>query len=72
MKEQKKESSSVGKIIAFILIAFVIIIVLARYATDEEYRSFIDANIFKKQVSEENLTTIEINPDSNPLIYSSA
>lgn len=69
MKEQKEDNKSVGKTIAFILLAFVIIIVLARYATDENYRIYIDTNVFKKQVSEETLPTIEINTDSNPVIY---
>lgn len=69
MKNQKKEKSTLKKICIFILIAFVVVIVVARYTTDEEYRNFIDTKIFKKQVSETNLTTIEINSDDNPSIY---
>lgn len=69
MKDQKKNNNSFGKVLVFLLISFFIIIVVARYTTDEEYRSFIDTNIFRKEVSEENLKTIEINSDSNPSIY---
>ena len=69
MKDQNKKDNSFGKILIFLLIAFFIIIVVARYTTDEDYRSFIDTNIFRKEVSEENLTTIELNSDSNPSIY---
>lgn len=69
MKEQKKDKNSFGKVLVFILIAFFIIIVVARYTTDEEYRSFIDTNFFRKEVSETNLTSIEINSDENPSIY---
>ena len=69
MKDQKKDEKQFGKILIFILVLFFIVIVVARYTTDEEYRSFIDTNIFKKEVSESNLTTIEINPDGNPTVY---
>ena len=69
VKKQKKESNSAGKIFVLVLIAFIVIIVVARYATDEEYRSFIDSTVFRKQVSETNLPAIEINSDSNLSIY---
>ena len=69
MKEQKKDENSFGKILAFIIVIFFIVIVVARYTTDEEYRSFIDTNIFRKEVSETNLNNIEINSDSNPSVF---
>ena len=69
MKDQEKKDNSFAKILIFILVAFFIIIVVARYTTDEEYRSFIDSSILRKEVSETNLTSIEINTDSNPSVY---
>lgn len=69
MKENKKDDKSVAKLSIFIILAFVIVIVAARYMTDEEYRSFINVNVLKKEVSEMNLTTIEINSDDNPSIF---
>ena len=69
MKENKKDDKSTTKLALFIILAFVIVIVVARYMTDEAYRSFINVNVLKKEVSELNLTTIEINSDDNPAIY---
>lgn len=64
-----KDNNSITKILVFILAIFVIIIVAARYTTDEEFRSYIDTNIFKRQVEESTLNTIEIDSDANPSIY---
>ena len=69
MKENKRDDKSATKFAFFIILAFVIIIVVARYMTDEDYRSFINVNVFKSEVSEMNLTSIEINSDDNPSIY---
>lgn len=69
VKENKKDDKSAAKLSIFIILAFVIVIVAARYMTDEEYRSFINVNVLKKEVSEMNLTTIEINSDDNPSIF---
>lgn len=71
MKEEKfkniKNSSS--KFLIFILIVIITIFVIAKYTSDENFRSNVDTNIFKKEVSESNLTTIEIDSDNNPVVY---
>ena len=59
-----------AKIVIIVILAFAIVIVCARYLTDEEFRSYIDTNILKKEVSETTLNTIEIDSETNPTIYS--
>lgn len=52
-----------------VIILLIIVFIVARYATDESFRSYIDINILRKEVSESTLTTIEIDPDSNPTVF---
>lgn len=68
-KKVEKSKSPTTKILILIAIAICVVIVIARYVTDEDFRYDIDTNIFKKEVSESNLTTIEIDNDANPSIY---
>lgn len=65
LKEKKPDS----KFLAFIVIVFLIVFFIARYATDEDFRTMIDVNILKKEVAESTLTTINIDLDSNPNIF---
>lgn len=58
------------KIVIIAILVFAIVIVCARYLTDEEFRSYIDTNILKKEVAEATLNTIEIDSETNPTIYS--
>lgn len=58
------------KIAIIAILVFAIVIVCARYLTDEEFRSYIDTNILKKEVAEATLNTIEIDSETNPTIYS--
>lgn len=65
----KKTNKSVLKYcLIFIIIVFTVSII-SRYLIEEEFRSYVDSKIFKKELSEENLNTIEINSDSNQYIY---
>lgn len=53
------------------LIVFSIVVITARYATEEDFRYMIDKNILKKIVDEESssVSQIEINQDMNPFIF---
>lgn len=53
------------------LIIFSIVVITARYATEEDFRYMIDKNILKKIVDEESssVSQIEINQDMNPFIF---
>ncbi len=72
VKEENKNNhkKTVSKVIIIIILVLVIVIVSARYLTDEEFRSYIDTNILKKEVAEATLNTIEIDSEINPSVYS--
>ena len=69
-----KRSLSKGDMIKYcivFLIVFSIVVITARYATEEDFRYMIDKNILKKIVDEESssVSQIEINQDMNPFIF---
>lgn len=64
--KNKKEKS---KFLTFLLVVFLIVFFIARYTTDEEFRTMIDVNVLKKEVEESTLTKIDIDLDSNPNIF---
>lgn len=65
---KKTNKSAFKYCLMFIVIVFTIFIV-SRYLTDESFRTYVDSNILKKELSELKLNTIEINSDSNQYIY---
>lgn len=67
--KDEKAKSSATKILVLIFVGIFIVFTVARYATDEAFRYDIDTNLLKKEVSESNLNTIEINSDYNPYVY---
>lgn len=67
-KETKSNKSVIKACLIFLIVVFIIFMV-ARYLTDEEFRGAFDTYILKKQLTESNLSTIEINSDTNPYIY---
>lgn len=71
MKSDKdvNSKSSTTKLLILIFVGIFIVFIVARYATDEAFRYDIDTNLLKKEVSESNLNTIEINSDYNPYVY---
>ncbi len=64
-----KAKNSATKILILICVGIFIVFTVARYTTDEDFRYDIDTNLLRKQVSESNLNTIEINSDYNPSVY---
>jgi hypothetical protein len=71
VKDENLEESknSFIKTSLLVILGFCIVIIVARYITDENFRSEIDTNIFGKQVAESSLNSIEINTDTNPAIF---
>lgn len=71
MKEKKsvQYKDAIMKVFILVFIATLIIIAIARYITDEDFRYDIDTNLLKKEISEENLNTIEIDSDTNPSVF---
>ena len=60
VEKNSKNNSSTSKILFLVFFIIVVVFMTARYATDEEFRSLIDINVLKKEVSESTLNKIEI------------
>ena len=65
---EKKKSSKI-KITILSIIIIMLILLIARYMTNAEFRNLIDIKILGKQVSENNLDFIEINSEDNPTCF---
>lgn len=63
---QTKKKVKIG---AIILIAILIILCLAFYIGNVEFRSFFDRYILRKEIVENNVTSIDISTMENPSIY---
>lgn len=69
MENKKNSKYSKFRIYIFLVLAIIVILLLAAYTTNYNFRTFIDNRIFHKQVSENSLVSIEINSDDNPLSF---
>ena len=69
MENNKKNKSSRLKIFILIVLSIIAIISIASYTTIPSFRAFVDNKIFKKNVTENSLATIEINSDDNPISF---
>ena len=71
MKEEKniKSRNATFKLFILLCIAIGIVFFIAKYTTDDDFRYNIDTNLLKKQVSESNLKSIEIDSEDNPSIF---
>lgn len=71
MKDEKnvKPRNSTFKLLVLLFLAILIVFIVAKYTTDDSFRYKIDTNLLKKQVSESNLTNIEIDSDDNPSVF---
>ena len=66
--KQKRKLPSFGKICVIFLIIFVVTIISARYIADSEFRQSVDTSILHKDLTSENVNTIDINSEFNPTI----
>lgn len=64
-----KQNKSVLKITIIITLFTAFMLLLALYVTNSDFRLNIDKYVFRKELYEDNLPTIEINSDHNPSIY---
>lgn len=64
-----KKNTSLLKVCVIFLISVVVIFVIARYIANDEFRSYVNKNILKSEVSESSLNSIEIDNNSNVNIY---
>ncbi|MCI9063635.1 MAG: hypothetical protein HFJ17_03430 [Clostridia bacterium] len=57
------------KVIIAILIILIIAILISLYIAEKNFRGWIDANILKKDITEENIVTIDLNIDKTNQVY---
>ncbi len=70
--EKKLEIASKANLVKIGLGFFIIlciVVVLARYLINDEFRNMVDTKILKKEIMENTSNIIEINSDGNPAIY---
>ena len=65
--ENKKHSKI--KIIILSIIGMIIVLLVAGYITNKDFRNYIDVKILGKQILENNLSSIEINSEDNPKYF---
>lgn len=66
-RELNIRKAVIGVIIAVIVIS--VIIIFSLYIADADFRKWIDANILRKDISSENVATIDLNVDKNNQIF---
>lgn len=66
-KKLNKRKVIISIIIVIIIAIFVV--VAALYVTNTDTRNFIDTNIFRKNITKDNATFIEIKSENNPHVY---
>lgn len=66
-KKLNKRKVIISVIITFIIV--ILVVIAALYVTNTDTRNFIDTNIFRKNITKENATFIEIKSENNPHVY---
>ena len=56
--------------IAVLIIVIILIILFSLYIANENFRNFIDVNIFRKSINDNNTSTIEFEDDSSAKVFS--
>lgn len=71
MKTKKNTTNNIKalKISIYILLGILLVILIARYITEEEFRTYVDTKILKKEVEQDTLSSIEINYEATPSIF---
>ena len=64
-----KGKSSLLKTCIIFIVSMIVVFVLARYVSNDDFRSDINKNILKSEVSESSLKSIDIDNNSNVNIY---
>ena len=70
--ETKNKKINAKKIILSIVISILVvavIVIVALYITNNEFRNWIDIEIFRKEISQDKVTTIELDERDSPNVY---
>jgi hypothetical protein len=68
LKENLKPLSKL-QITVMTFLIFIVVIILARYVTNQDFRNLVDTKILNKQVTENDLNYIEINSEDSPTVF---
>lgn len=68
-KIKKINKKKVKNITILAIISLILIIFISLYIANAEARNWIDINILKKEVMQENVTSIDIDPNQNTKVY---
>ena len=69
---QKQRKLNIKKVLIMILIAILmigIIILISLYISEENFRNWVDANILKKEVTVDNISSIDLKIDKSNQVY---
>ncbi len=69
IKKKKLNKKKVIILSIAIILAILAIIFYLVYANNEDFRKWTDKNIFRKEINQEQLVSIELNEDENPTVY---
>lgn len=67
--KEKRKNKKMAKLTIITLIAICILVLVALYMANKNFRSFIDTYILRKEISEENASSITIDTENLSLIY---
>ena len=68
-KDRKLNKKKIYIIIAVFVLAIIIATIMVIYNSNKNFRNFMDKYIFRKDVTEENVPTIDIDYKSNTNIF---
>ena len=70
--EQYQRELNIRKIVMSIIIAIIVItliVIFSLYIAEESFRKWVDVNVLRKDVTSENVATIDLNVDKNNQIF---
>ena len=68
-KSKKINAKKIILSIAISILVIAIIVIVALYITNNEFRNWIDVEIFRKEISQDGVTTIELDEGETSNIY---
>ena len=68
-KSKKINAKKIILSIAISILVIAIIVIVALYITNNEFRNWIDVEIFRKEISQDGVTTIELDEGETTNIY---
>lgn len=64
-----KETKKKALIISTIVLIVILVLIISFYIGNENFRTFFNRHILRKEITQNNVSSIEINMDENPAVY---